>query len=386
MQLMENSYPTAAEVPLIHKPIRIAILGTRGIPNLYGGFEQFAEYLSVGLVKRGHAVGVYLPHTHPYHEPTFHGVHLHRIYTPERALGPAAHFLYDHLSLRDAIKQGYEIALACGYGTSAPSFYLNRLKGLKVVTNMDGLEWKRTKWHPAVQTLTRWMEKLAVQRSHALVADNLGIQEDLWERYGAVSTYIPYGAEWILPTSEDALTEYEVTPRGYDLVIARLEPENNIELILDGHKIAGSPRPLLVVGNCQTAYGKALLLRYAHQHHIRFLGSLYDKSILDALRYHCRLYYHGHSVGGTNPSLLEAIGCEALIAIHENRFNRSVIGSLAPGFHQVQCVAELAVADLESIRVGCVGTQLATLKERFTWEGVILAYEQLFQKVLGRPN
>lgn len=361
------------------RPLRVAILGTRGIPNRYGGFEQFAEYLALGLQVRGHEVSVYLPHTHPYTEPTFRGVTLHRVFCPEARLGAAAHFLYDYLCLRDAVRRGCDIALECGYGTSALSLVFQPLRNTRVITNMDGLEWNRSKWSPFVQRLTRRFEAMAVRHSDALVADNVGIQAYLQATYGASSHYIPYGAEVIEAPDPTHLEPYGVEPLAFHLLIARLEPENHIEMILEGHQASGSTRPFLVVGHHETPYGRHLQARFGDDPTIRFVGGIYQKPVLDALRRYAYLYFHGHSVGGTNPSLLEAMACGALIVAHDNAFNRAVIGDSA---HYVaspagiaQCIA-LPEADLQ--RAAFTQANQARIRAEFGWPAVVSQYEDLF--------
>ncbi len=364
-------------------PLKVAIVGTRGIPNRYGGFEQFAEYLAVGLYERGHEVGVYLPDFHDYQEDTFKGVQLHRIGSPEKHIGAAANFLYDYFSLRDAIRRGYEIVLECGYGTSAPSLALTHLGRCIVVTNMDGLEWRRAKWSRPVQRLTRWFEAMAVRNSHALVSDNVGIQDYLKEAYGAESTYIPYGADIVLNPSADVLAPFDVVPGAYQLAVARLEPENNLEMICDGHRASGCGMPLLVIGNDRTAYGGFLRNCYQDVPSIHFLGAIYEKRTLDALRHHARIYFHGHSVGGTNPSLLEAMGCGAFIAAHDNSFNRTVVGEGALYFAGPGDVAGILAADLGGLQ-GYRGANIARIREEFNWDFIIESYERLFLDLVAR--
>lgn len=366
--------------------MKIAILGTRGIPNQYGGFEQFAEYLAVGLQARGHEVAVYLPHFHPYKEDTFRGVRLHRIYSPEHRLGAAANFLYDFLCLRDAVNRGYDVALECGYQSASISYYLGPLRGTSIVTNMDGLEWKRAKWSPLVQRLTRLFEALAVRRSHALVADNVGIQSYLHETYGADSTYIPYGAELVDEAPEAPLAGYQVDPGKYFLAIARLEPENNLEMLIEGYRLAKPAVPLLIIGNHHTPYGRLLQESCKDLEGVRFLGGIYQKPILDALRHHARIYFHGHTVGGTNPSLLEAMGCGATIAAHDNPFNRSVVQENAFFFHSPEEVGILMGTNPELRKAAFLEGNAALIRGTFSWTQVVDQYEGLFRTVKTRKK
>jgi len=363
--------------------MKIAIIGTRGIPNAYGGFEQFAEYLATGLAARGHELTVYVPHFHAYREPAFQGVALRRKFSPERYLGGAANLIYYYLCLKDAVRTGQEVLLACGPGAVAPTRVMTGLGACRLVTNMDGIEWRRAKWNRATRRLVRWMETWAATRSHALVADNLGIRSHLQDTYQVASTFIPYGADVIGPVAPAPLASLGLEPGAYAMLIARLEPENNIEMILDGCALAASPSPFLVVGNAGTRYGAQLRARYKDHPGIRFLGGIYDKALLDVLRQHAALYCHGHSVGGTNPSLLEAMACGARIAAHENAFNRSVTGEGAAYFASAQDVASLLAGGAQGDWHVMAERNRERIRADYTWASIVDQYEQLFQHVLA---
>ena len=155
--------------------MKIGILGTRGVPNHYGGFEQFAEFFSVFLAEKGHEVYVYNSHTHPYQEKEFKGVKLIHCHDPENKIGTIGQFIYDLNCILDARKKNFDIILQLGYTSSSVWFKLHP-KNAVVITNMDGLEWKRTKYSKPVQQALKWAEKLAVKNSDFLIADSLGIQ------------------------------------------------------------------------------------------------------------------------------------------------------------------------------------------------------------------
>ena len=137
--------------------MKIAILGTRGIPNNYGGFEQFAEYISIGLVKKGHDVTVYNPSFHPYKETKFKGVNIIKAYSPEEKLGSMGNFIYDYNCLKDAKQRNFDIIYEAGYATCSPFFYLLKSKKSKLITNMDGIEWKRSKWNFLTKKLMKFL-------------------------------------------------------------------------------------------------------------------------------------------------------------------------------------------------------------------------------------
>ena len=156
--------------------MKIAILGTRGVPNHYGGFEQFAEFFSVYLVEQGHEVCVYNSHNHPYQEKQFKGVNIIHQYDPEFKIGTAGQFIYDLNCILDSRKRNFDIILQLGYTSSSMWFFLLPKKAT-IITNMDGLEWKRTKYSKPIQKVLKFAEKLAVKSSDCLVSDSLGIKK-----------------------------------------------------------------------------------------------------------------------------------------------------------------------------------------------------------------
>jgi hypothetical protein len=174
--------------------MKVGILGTRGIPNQYGGFEQFAQYLSVFLVEKGHEVWVYNSHRHSYQESTYKGVSIVHCYDPEYKIGTIGQFIYDFNCIRDARSRDFDILLQLGYTSSSVWAKLLPSKQC-IVTNMDGLEWKRTKFSKSVQAFLKNAERWAVKSSDVLVSDSIGIQEYIFEKYKLSSHYIPYGAE-----------------------------------------------------------------------------------------------------------------------------------------------------------------------------------------------
>lgn len=305
--------------------MKIAILGTRGIPNHYGGFEQYAELLSVYLVKEGFEVTVYNSHDHPYRERTYKGVQIKHIYDPEKKIGTAGQFLYDLGCIMDIRKQNFDIVYQLGYTSSAVFNFLipNRVT---LVTNMDGLEWKRSKYSSKVQRFLRYSEKLAVKHADQLIADSYGIKAYLDEKYGCNSFYSAYTADIPGAYSVSYPERLALEPGQYNLLIARMEPENNVEMIIRAHTDLPGQQ-LILVGGTGTPFGKIMVERYGAYPNIRFVQGIYDKDEINSLRHFSRLYFHGHSVGGTNPSLLEAMACGCNILAHNNIFNKSVLES-----------------------------------------------------------
>jgi len=362
--------------------MKIGIIGTRGIPNHYGGFEQFAEYLAVGLVELGHQVTVYNSHNHPYQETSYRGVRIVHCYDPEHRLGTAGQFIYDFNCIRDTHYRHFDIILQLGYtSNSAWGWLLPR--GPIVVTNMDGLEWKRSKFSPRVRQFLKKAESWGVKYSHYLVADSVGIQQHLWNTYGKESTYIPYGSHVYDDPQPAQLAEFDLTPHGYNMLVARLEPENSIDTILEGVVAAGGNRPFLVVGKHQTPYGEYLKQKYRPHTPIRFVGGIYDIRKLNNLRYFSNLYFHGHTVGGTNPSLLEAMGSGGLICAHDNIFNKAILGRDAFYFTRADDITALLGRVRKDAHLDFVTNNRHKIQTVYHWPIIIRQYLTLFEEAVG---
>jgi len=364
------------------KKLKIAILGTRGIPNNYGGFEECAEKLSYIMAKLGHNVTVYNPDIHPYKESKWNGVKIKKIFSKENKLKIIGNFIFDYLSLRDAVKEKNDIILELGYSPSALFYNFVKRGDVKIVTNMDGLDWKREKWSFTARNLLRYSEKLAVKKSDAIVADNSGIAEYLKEIYDTDCSFIPYGAELFDKPDFSVIKDYDLTEHRYYLVIARIEPENNIEIILRGYVAADVKIPIVIVGPRNTSHGSYLGKKYSSNLGIRFLDGIYDKSILDNLRYHCRLYFHGHSVGGTNPSLLEAMAAGAQVVAHDNIFNRGVLGNESLFFISPDDVKNI-LCDLPKKDTDVIKRNMERISGIYNWDLISKKYLDLFYKING---
>jgi len=364
--------------------MRIAIIGTRGIPNHYGGFEQFAEYLAQGLVKRGFEAIVYNSHNHPYQEKEWNGVQIVHCFDPEVKVGTAGQFIYDLNCIVDVRKRNCDIILQLGY-TSSSIWRRFLPKDCIITTNMDGLEWKRTKYSASVKRFLKYAEGLAIKYSDHLISDSVGIQDYLMENYNAKSTYIAYGATLFENPQVDALKPYSVIPYEYDMLIARLEPENSIEIILNGVVKANVNRPFLVIGKHETAYGNYLKDKFSACSNIQFIGGIYNIEVLNNLRYYSNLYFHGHTVGGTNPSLLEAMASRTLICANNNPFNASILGDDAIYFENEEEVAQhLSNVDFQKDKYQLmVKNNNDKIVNIYDWEIIIDQYAAHFEQIYG---
>jgi glycosyltransferase involved in cell wall biosynthesis len=361
--------------------MKIAILGTRGIPNYHGGFEQFAEYLAKGLIEKNYDVTVYNSHSHPYKQSTWNGVKIVHCYDPENKIGTAGQFIYDFNCIRHARKMHYDIILQLGYTSSSVWGWLLPRKECIVTTNMDGLEWKRSKYSKKVQNFLRYAEKLGVKYSDYLIADSIGIQQYLHDKYRKNSVFIPYGATLFTASDDKILSEYNVSRYNFNMLIARLEPENSIEVILDGTLNQKTSVPFLVIGKHKTKYGEYLKNKYRQYTNIRFLDGIYDINKLNNLRHFSNLYFHGHTVGGTNPSLLEAMASQALICAHDNIFNKSILEADAYYFSNAADVTKMLDTISKGKEYEKIRNNEEKIEHKYSWPIIIEQYVQHFNEI-----
>ncbi len=359
---------------------KVGILGTRGIPNHYGGFEQFTEFFAVYLAERGYDVYVYSSSNHKYQESEFNNVKLIHCYDPEHRVGTFGQFIYDFNCIMDSRKRDFDVLLQLGYTSNTIWHWLLPKKPV-ILSNMDGLEWKRSKYSPPVQKFLKYAEKLAVKSSDYLIADSIGIQNYLKKEYNAESEYIAYGAELFDSPNAEILKEYNVEIGNYNMLIARFEPENNLEVILDGVAQAETKTPFLVVGKHNVnKFGAYLTNKFKDVEHIRFTGGIYNLEHLNNLRYHSKLYFHGHSVGGTNPSLLEAMASQVLMIAHNNEFTRSILEDDAFYFDDKNDVKSLIDSLNKSDHSKKIENNFNKIRDNFQWELINKKYHDFLNE------
>jgi glycosyltransferase involved in cell wall biosynthesis len=263
------------------------------------------------------------------------------------------------------------------------------LAKVPVVTHVDGLEWKRAKWSGAGQRYYQRAEALAVRWSDALIADAKGISDYYLERFGVDTDYIPYGAPKLADVDTFRLAELDLSPAGYHLVVARMEPENHVHLAVDGYRRSAAKRPLIVVGSAPYAqeYTDRVHSLAGEDPRIRFLGGVWDQELLDQLYANALTYLHGHSVGGTNPSLLRAMGAGTATSAYDVNFNREVLGEHGRYFRdaaQLAALCDAAEAD-ETATLARGAASLGTL-DRYDWDVVARDYRALAARVIARRH
>lgn len=357
--------------------MHIALIGTRGVPARYGGFETAVEEVGQRLVERGHGVTVYCRGSddQPDHYLGMDLVHLPIL--RRRSLETLSHTA---LSMAHELRHGRSDVAIVFNAANSVLLPLLRFRRLPVATHVDGLEWRRGKWGPWGQRYYRMAESLAVRWSDRLIADAQGIADYYMDEFGAPTDLITYGAP-IVERHPHLLDRLGLAPGGYHLVVARFEPENHVDLAIDGYLHANRALPLVVIGSApySSEHVKRIEELAATSDQIRMLGGVWDQSLLDQLYANAASYIHGHSVGGTNPSLLRAMGAGAPVIAYDVVFNREVLGSRGLFFKDPTRLAtildqsESAQAEMRSR-----GTDLqARAATVYTWEQVAKEYERL---------
>ena len=284
----------------------------------------------------------------------------------------------------DARKRDFDIILQLGYTSNSIWFFLLPKKPI-IITNMDGIEWKRSKYSKPVQQFLRFAERLAAISSDYLVSDSLGIKKFLKERYKKESTYIAYGAHLFNTPNDFILNDYGVEKENYNMIMARFEPENNLDMVLEGVALnKENTTPILVIGKHDTKYGAYLKEKFKDFSNIRFMGGIYNLEHLNNLRYFSNLYFHGHSVGGTNPSLLEAMASQALVIAHNNDFNKGVLKENAYYFSNPVEVEKILNSVKKNDNLHFIKNNYQAIANDFNWEKINGEYLQLFEQCMEK--
>jgi glycosyltransferase involved in cell wall biosynthesis len=366
----------------------LAILGTRGIPARHGGFETFAEHLALYLVDRGWRVTVYCQEDQSavpektWREGMWKGVRL--VHIPVRQSGPLGTLVFDLKAMIMASREP-GLVLTLGYN-SAVFCLLLRLVGRPNVINMDGLEWQRSKWSWPARAWFYINEWLGCWLADHLLADHPAIYAHLSTRVASRTiTMIPYGADPVEQAEPSLIEPLGLSPQRYILLVARPEPENSILEVVSAFSARTRGVTLAIVGDYYpdiVDYHRQV--RGAAGPEVQFLGAIYDRPVVQSLRYHALLYVHGHRVGGTNPSLLEALGAGSAVLAHDNRFNRWVAGEGARYFTDAAtCITEIdrMLSDPEEIHALRRASR-ERFEAQFRWDHILPKYEEFLTRWL----
>lgn len=363
------------------KQKKLFILGIRGIPARHGGFETFAEKLALYLVRCGWRVSVYCQEEGGDDISTTVWNGIHRIHVPTTKSGVLGTIVFDWKATSHALGQD-GLFLTLGYNTAAFNI-LQRIKGQTNVINMDGIEWKREKWGAVAKSWFWLNERAGCWFGNHLVADHPKIKEHLATRVPSSKiTMIPYGGDRVNDADPKALAGYGLEPHNFSVIISRPEPENSFLQIVRAFSSKRRNHKLVVLGNFNPEKNKYhRLVMDAAGDEVVFPGAIYEADVVQALRYFSRFYIHGHRVGGTNPSLVEAMGASCSIIAHDNSFNRWVAGEAAVYFndeHDCAALFEKYLGDDQSASVAAMKQESARrFNEKFTWENILSQYERL---------
>jgi len=359
--------------------MRIVMLGTRGVPAAYGGFETAIEEIGRRLVADGHEVTVYCRGSND--KPATHlGMRLvHLPAARKKALETLSHTFLSVAHLLFS-RRRYDVAFVFN-AANAVFLPVLRLRRLPVAVHVDGLEWKRTKWGKWGRRYYRTAESLSVRWADALIADAQGIADYYTAEFGVPTELIAYGAPIQHDPASDKLSELDLTPQEFHVVVARFEPENHVLEIVQGYRDSAATRPLVVVGSAPYAddYTAAITAAAGDDPLIRLVGGVWDQDLLDQLYANALTYLHGHSVGGTNPSLLRAMGAGAPVIAFDVSFNREVLDDKGWYFSTPAGVAAaVEQAENDPVATAAIGSSLRVrASAHFDWTDVSQGYADL---------
>jgi glycosyltransferase involved in cell wall biosynthesis len=357
--------------------VRIALLGTRGIPASYGGFETFAEELSARLAARGHQVTVSC--RQPYPQPQYRGVHLQYLPTiRHKYLDTIAHTFFSTLHL---LAHPVDAALYCNAANALFTCW-PRVLGIPVALNVDGIERLRQKWNLWAKAWYRISERLATFCPTTVVTDAGTIQDYYRRRYGKATVFIPYGAEAGKVESAAALAPLGLEPSRYFLYVSRMEPENHPLEVRQAFEQVATPLKLALVGDAPYAQDYIRRVRETRDSRIVIPGAIYGTAYHE-LGSHCFAYIHATEVGGTHPALIEAMGHGALVLYRRTAENAEVAGDAGIPFEPAELPAKLrfALEMSEFERDTLRRKAMDRVRRHYSWDAVTDAYEELFAKL-----
>lgn len=369
--------PSANGPDADHRP-RVAVVGTVGVPARYGGFETLADALAREISVNELVLTVYCQKSAYSIEERKLSYYGHeRVFLPLMANGPLC-LLYDLLSILHAVLLRRCDVLICLGASTTLAFPLVKLffPRRKIIFNVDGLEHKRKRWSVPIQTLLLFLEWLGIRWADVVISDNRGVRSLLHLRYRAKSKVIAYGGDSAIPGREVPPAGAEKLPRHFALAISRVVPENNVEAILDA--FVESAVPLVYVGNWyMSEYGRKLRMKYVDAGAITLLEPIFDKSSLDYLRNRALVYIHGHSVGGTNPSLVEAVYWAPKIFAFDCLFNRATLDGCYCYWRNAMSLRKL-LDDLGAT-VPPEEEDVKRLRARYSWHSITQKYCELIR-------
>ena len=363
-----------------HARLRIALLGTRGVPARYGGFETAVEEIGAALAQRGHDVTVYCRDRSASGQD-YRG--MRRVVLPSVRRKAWETITHTGLGVLHALRHRPDVALVFN-AANAPYVAMLRIGGVPAALHIDGHDAERAKWAGFGALYYRFATRWGSAVARAVVVDSRAIGHELSRDHGVHSDYIAYGAgasQMSSTQSAGVVSDYGLTPDGYHLVVARFEPENHVLDIVRGYLASSAQLPLVVVGfaGYPGDYARSIAEAAAGHPQIRLAGAVWDQQLLDALYAQARTYVHGHSVGGTNPSLLRAMAQATPVIAYDCPYNVETTGGAALWFgSEGELGDHLKLAETEPERAALLGEQAGRrAEEHYRWSVVADAYERL---------
>lgn len=361
--------------------MRIAILGIRGVPANYGGFETFAEELGSRLATAGHQVTVYGRDEYvPKGMMSYGGMRLVRLPAPRsKYLETVVHTIF--AAVHAAFRR-YDIVYVCN-SANVPAVILLRVVGKRVVLNVDGLEWQRTKWNRLGRAYYRACSWLAARLPINVVTDAHVIQDHYLKAYGRATDYFPYGADIETVADDGTLAELGLTAGAYVLYVSRLEPENNAHVVIEAYRDVATTLPLVIVGDAPYAGAYVDALRATDDDRVRFLGAVYGRGYA-ILQSNSAAYVQATEVGGTHPALVEAMGHGAAIVANDVPEHREALGDAGRYYVGVAGLrgALQGLLDDQAAARGLGAAARARARAFYSWDSIATAYERWFEDLL----
>jgi glycosyltransferase involved in cell wall biosynthesis len=362
---------------------KVAIIGTVGLPACYGGFETLTAFL-VKHLQGQHELTVYCSgQTYPKAERRSHYEGAKLVYLPLNANGIQS-IIYDCLSILHAALFA-DVLLVLGVPGAIMLPFVQWFTKKKIIVSIDGIEWRRAKWNRVAKWFLRWSENIAVRYSHADISDNDAIQNYTARAYSTQSSVIEYGGDHAhhQPITDAARTEYPFLARPYAFKVCRIEPENNVHMVLEAFAELPS-YPFVIIGNWKNSeYGRQLRATYGNGAfpNLHLLDPIYEQARLDLLRSNCALYVHGHSAGGTNPSLVEAMSLGLPVLAFHASFNKATTEHKAVYFATKQELQQHILSTSISSWRGLGQEMKSVADRRYNWATIARKYNYLIQKV-----
>lgn len=364
--------------------MKIALIGTRGVPANYGGFETCAEEIAVGLVKKGHDVTAYCRHGNAPGEPAeFKGVKL--VYCGHRESKSFGTLSHTRNSLKHAMKQGFDVLMVFNAANS-PLLLLPKWRGHKIALNVDGLEWKRAKWPWYGKLYYRMAEWVATKASHRIISDSRAIQQYYEDKFKEPTTFIAYGGN--IETSErpEILAEYGLEKDSYFFTASRLEPENNAHYTVRAFEKLDTDKKLVIAGGANWDSWFIKDLKKTTDPRIKFLGPVYKPGHIKELHCGAYAYVHGNEVGGTNPALLKAMGYGNCVLALDVNFNAEVLAGSGilwkKDVEHLRSQLRYAVEHPEVV-AECRKKAVARIRDAYQWDRITDDYERLFERIVS---